>query len=166
MSEFFAFFLGLFTNEVGEVAPWLSEKIINKAVQRLPKRFQGRYRAEYLGDLDMTPGKVTKILFAIQILFSVEYQRAILSDFEDFKLAKRWFFVLLGVSVATIASIGSIGLVFTFGTWIATSVGLPYPFGVLGGALLGYLYLELRIFSRIAFKFIDVLYLPIQKLGE
>ncbi len=79
MSEFNAFLLGLLTNEVGEVAPWLAEKLIRFSVRALPVGSRQRYGEEYLAELENVPGKIFKLIWAFRVFGSVYFQRRELS---------------------------------------------------------------------------------------
>jgi hypothetical protein len=61
MSELLAFLLGLLTNEVGELSPWLAEKMIRWSVRFLPVGQRQRYGEEFLAELDVIPGKLFKL---------------------------------------------------------------------------------------------------------
>ncbi len=90
MSELLAFLLGLLTNEVGEVAPWLAKRIIRFYVGFLPKESQLRYREEFFAEIENVPGSLTKLLYTLKILSTVISQvQALQSSESDSKTSAR-----------------------------------------------------------------------------
>jgi lipopolysaccharide/colanic/teichoic acid biosynthesis glycosyltransferase len=55
---------------VGEFAdwlPWLAERLVGAAARALPPAVRLRYTAEWLGELDAVPGKLSKLAVAVRI---------------------------------------------------------------------------------------------------
>jgi len=66
-----------------DICPWLTEKILRLAAQRLPNRFRERYLAEWLADYDyLRPrrGKLLMLLWALGVYSSLEKLTDILRE--------------------------------------------------------------------------------------
>ncbi len=62
--------------EIKDWLPLLSERLLTLAVKRLPEVERGRYRAEWIADLNEYPGKLTQMLRAGGFCFAAVRIRA------------------------------------------------------------------------------------------
>lgn len=61
--------INLIAAEIFDWFPWLAERLIRRAVHRLPPDTRERYLDEWLGELDAVPGRgVSRLLFAAFVL--------------------------------------------------------------------------------------------------
>lgn len=76
--------LPLLINEFGEVAPWLAGRIVRRAARRLenPEATE-RYAEEWEATLEEVPGKLMKLLKALDILRNSSQVRQALEDYSE-----------------------------------------------------------------------------------
>jgi hypothetical protein len=53
------------------VGPWISERLLRWGTRWLPEEYRERYITDWLGELDVVPGSLFKLGFAIRVLLSV-----------------------------------------------------------------------------------------------
>ena len=64
-------FVPLLLQEFGELAPWMAERLLQWGTGWLPREYRERYEQDWLGELDVIPGKITKLVFAFRVLVRV-----------------------------------------------------------------------------------------------
>src|SRR6266567_7339858 len=63
-------FTSLLVDEFKAWLPWITERVIRRAVRSLPADQQGRYSEEWSGHLDQVPGAFAKLCVALGLLWA------------------------------------------------------------------------------------------------
>jgi lipopolysaccharide/colanic/teichoic acid biosynthesis glycosyltransferase len=75
----------MLVNEFTDWVPWFGERLIGAAARTLPSAVRQRYTDEWLGELDATPGKLSKLVVAIHIFVRAPATAVIISRVLSFK---------------------------------------------------------------------------------
>jgi len=75
----------MLVNEFTDWLPWLAERLIWAAARTLPSAVRLRYTDEWLGELDATPGKLSKLVVAVRIFVRAPATAVIISRVLSFK---------------------------------------------------------------------------------
>lgn len=60
--------VGVTVGEAFDWFPWLAKRVIRRATRMLPKAERPRWEAEWLAELDVVPGRISALLFALRVL--------------------------------------------------------------------------------------------------
>jgi hypothetical protein len=63
--------LPLLITEFTELGPWLAERLVRRSVRMLPPEHRDRYTDEWLAELDVVPGKLSKLIVAVRLALRV-----------------------------------------------------------------------------------------------
>ena len=105
-SLFLLVIIPLIVAEVHLVGPWVAERLLRWGTRWLPEKYRERYVDDWLGELDMVPGSLFKLAFAIRVLVRVPATERELTGRDALWLVviKRLLAVaLLGLGVALVA---------------------------------------------------------------
>jgi len=75
----------MLVNEFTDWVPWFAERLIGAAARTLPSAVRQRYTDEWPGELDATPGKLSKLVVAIRIFVRAPATAVIISRVLSFK---------------------------------------------------------------------------------
>jgi lipopolysaccharide/colanic/teichoic acid biosynthesis glycosyltransferase len=75
----------MLVNEFTDWLPWFAERLVGAAARTLPSAVRPRYTEEWLGELDATPGKLSKLVVAIRIFVRAPATAVIISGVLSFK---------------------------------------------------------------------------------
>jgi hypothetical protein len=75
----------MLVNEFTDWLPWLAERLIWAAARTLPSAVRQRYTDEWLGELDATPGKLSKLVVAVRIFVRAPATAVIIRRVLSFK---------------------------------------------------------------------------------
>jgi lipopolysaccharide/colanic/teichoic acid biosynthesis glycosyltransferase len=75
----------MLVNEFTDWVPWFAERLIGAAARTLPSAVRQRYTDEWLGELDATPGKLSKLVVAVRIFVRAPATAVIISRVLSFR---------------------------------------------------------------------------------
>lgn len=126
MFEFLiAIIVGLLINEVGELSPWIANRLVKWAVKH--KKTAIRYELEQLANLDVIPGQLFKLLHALSFASGQIPAKCVLLFSKDSYHFSMWFaFKIYSHAVNIVClfiAMVCIGLL--FGDYVNAFSGIP-----------------------------------------